>query len=50
LGFSGHKRVKGCKVVAYCDRYCNVIAPIVFAPRNRSESPLLHEELTSADD
>jgi hypothetical protein len=29
LGFSGHKRVKGDKVVAFCDRRCNVIAPFV---------------------
>jgi transposase len=32
LGFSGHKKVKGCKVVAFCERNCNVIAPIVSAP------------------
>jgi hypothetical protein len=36
--------------VAYCDPYCNVIAPFVSAPHNRGESPLLHEALTSADD
>ena len=29
LGFSGHKKVKGDKVVAFCDRHCNVIAPFV---------------------
>jgi hypothetical protein len=45
LGFSGHKRVKGCKVVAFCDRHCNVIAPFLSAPGNRNESPLLHEAL-----
>ena len=45
LGFSGHKRVKGCKVVAFCDRHCNVIAPFVSAPGNRNESPMLHEAL-----
>ena len=27
IGFSGHKKVKGDKVVAFCDRRCNVIAP-----------------------
>ncbi|WP_244212263.1 transposase [Paraburkholderia hospita] len=43
LGFSGHKKVKGCKVVALCDRNCNVIAPFVSAPGNRNESPLLRE-------
>ncbi|MGF6776779.1 hypothetical protein [Paraburkholderia sp. GAS334] len=32
LGFSGYKKVKGCKVVALCDRNCNVIAPFVSAP------------------
>ena len=45
LGFSGHKKVKGCKVVAICDRNCNVVAPFVAAPGNRNESPLLREAL-----
>jgi hypothetical protein len=44
-GFSGHKKVKGDKVVAFCDRNCNVIAPFVSAPGNRNESPLLREAL-----
>lgn len=45
LGFSGHKHLKGDKVVAFCDRNCNVIAPFVAAPGNRNESPLLREAL-----
>src|SRR6195952_5866534 len=45
LGFSGHKKIKGDKVVAFCDRHCNVIAPFVAAPANRNESPLLREAL-----
>ena len=45
LGFSGHKHMKGEKVVAFCDRNCNVIAPFVPAPGNRNESPLLREAL-----
>jgi len=45
LGFNGHKKVKGDKVVAFCDRRCNVIAPFVSAPGNRNESPLLREAL-----
>jgi hypothetical protein len=45
LGFSGHKHMKGDKVVAFCDRNCNVIAPFVPAPGNRNESPLLREAL-----
>jgi hypothetical protein len=45
IGFSGHKRVKGDKVVAFCDRRCNVIAPFVSAPANHNESPLLREAL-----
>jgi transposase len=36
LGYSGHKHLKGCKVVAFCDRDCNVIAPFVTAPGNRN--------------
>jgi hypothetical protein len=35
--------VKGDKIVAFCDRRCNVIAPFVAAPGNRNESPLLRE-------
>ncbi|MBD2082896.1 transposase [Leptolyngbya sp. FACHB-17] len=45
LGFSGHKHLKGDKVVAFCDRNCNVVAPFVSAPGNRNESPLLKAAL-----
>jgi transposase len=45
LGFNGHKHFKGDKVVAFCDRNCNVIAPFVAAPGNRNESPLLRKAL-----
>ena len=45
IGFSGHKKLKGDKVVAFCDRNCNVIAPFVSAPGNCNESPLLGEAL-----
>ena len=45
LGFSGHKHFKGDKVVAFCDRHCNVIAPFVSAPGNRNESLLLKAAL-----
>jgi hypothetical protein len=45
LGFSGHKHLKGDKVVSFCDRNCNVIAPFVAAPGNRNESPLLKAAL-----
>jgi hypothetical protein len=27
IGFSGHRKVKSDKIVAFCDRNCNVIAP-----------------------
>ena len=45
IGFSGHKKVKGDKVMAFCDRNCNVIAPFISAPGNHNESPLLREAL-----
>ncbi|MGF6971799.1 hypothetical protein QFZ94_000226 [Paraburkholderia sp. JPY465] len=45
LGYSGHKHLKGDKVVAFCDRKCNIIAPFVSAPGNRNESPLLRDAL-----
>ena len=50
LGFSGHKKVTGDKVVAFCDRHCNVIAPFVAAPGNRNESPMLRETLPQVMD
>ena len=40
IGHSGHKHFKGEKIVAICDRNCNIIAPFVTAPGNRHESPL----------
>ena len=45
IGYSGHKHMKGDKIVAFCDRNCNVIAPFVKAPGNRNESPLFREAL-----
>jgi hypothetical protein len=45
IGFNGHKKIKGDKIVAFCDRNCNVIAPFVAAPGNHSESPLLRAAL-----
>lgn len=45
IGFSAHKKVKGDKVVVFCDRNCNVLAPFVAAPGNRNEAPLLREAL-----
>ena len=45
LGYSGHKHLKGDKVVVFCDRNCNVIAPFISASGNRNESPLLPEAL-----
>jgi transposase len=45
LGFNGHKHLKGDKVVPFCDRNCNIIAPFVAAPGNRNESPLLKAAL-----
>ena len=50
LGFNGHKHLKGDKVVAFCDRNCNVIAPFVTAPGNRNESPLLRQVLPQVTD
>ena len=37
--------MKGDKVVAICDRNCNVISPMVFAPGNKNESPLIRQAL-----
>jgi hypothetical protein len=45
IGYNGHKRIKGDKVVAFCDRGCNIISPFISAPGNRNESPLLLKAL-----
>lgn len=45
LGFSGHKHLKGDKVIPFCDHNCNVIVPFIAAPGNRNESSLLKEAL-----
>jgi hypothetical protein len=45
IGFSGHMKMKGDKIVAFCDRKCNVIALFFAAAGNRNESPLLREAL-----
>ena len=44
-GFNGHKKIKGDKAVAFCGRNCNVVAPLVAAPGNHNESPLLRAAL-----
>lgn len=40
LGFSGHKHMVSEKVIAFSDRNCNVISPMIIAPGNRHEGPL----------
>lgn len=45
IGYNGHKHMKGDKVVAFCDRNCNIVAPFVAAPGNRNESPMFCEAL-----
>lgn len=45
IGHNGHKHHKGDKVVAFCDRGRNVIAPFEAAPGNKHESPLLKTAL-----
>jgi hypothetical protein len=45
IGFSGHKHLKGDKVVPFCDRHCNVLAPFVAAAGNENEWPLLKRAL-----
>ena len=42
----GHQHFLGDKVVALCDRHCNVIAPFIAAPGNRNQSPLLYNALS----
>ena len=37
---------KGEKIVAFCDRHCNVLSPMVRAAGNRDESPLFPRALS----
>ena len=46
IGRNGHKHHKGDKVVAFCDRNCNVIAPFIAAPGNRNETVLFVDAFT----
>jgi transposase len=46
LGRNGHKHHKGDKVVAFCDRGCNVIAPFITASGNANECPLFPAAFT----
>lgn len=45
LGYNGHKHHKGDKVIAICDRNCNIIAPLIAAPGNSSEMKLFPKSL-----
>ena len=45
IGLSGHKTMKGDKVVIFCDRNCNVIAPLASAPGKHNKSPMFREAL-----
>lgn len=46
LGFNGYKHKARGKVVAFCERNCNVIFPFVSAPGNRNEPPLFKAALS----
>jgi hypothetical protein len=43
LGYSGHKHMKSEKIVAFSERNCNVLSPMVTAAGNRNECPLFPE-------
>ena len=45
LAYNGHKHHQGDKVVAICDRNCNIIAPFITAPGNANECTLLQKAL-----
>ena len=45
IGYNGHKHIKGDKVVAFCDRNCNVLSPFESAAGNRNESPLFRKAM-----
>lgn len=37
--------MKGDKTVAICDRNCNIVSTMIFAPGNRNESPLIRKAI-----
>ena len=45
IGYNGHKHIKGDKVVAFCDRNCNVLSPFESAAGNRNESPIFRKAM-----
>ena len=45
IGRNGHKHNKGDKVIAFCDRDRNILAPFETAPGNKHEGPLLSAAL-----
>ncbi|MEB3701767.1 IS5 family transposase [Candidatus Bealeia paramacronuclearis] len=45
IGYNGHKKTKGEKVVCFTDRNCNVLSPFTTAPGNASEMKLLPRAL-----
>ena len=45
IGYNGHKHMKGDKIIALCDRQCNIVAPFITAPGNKNECPLLKSAL-----
>jgi transposase len=47
IGFNGHKRMKGIKVMAIVDRNVNIICPFIFATGNASETKLFPQALSS---
>ena len=49
IGFSGHKKMKGDKIVAFCDRNCNVIAPFVAGAGNRNKIADVSRSLAASD-
>lgn len=47
FGYSGHKHMKGEKVVCISDRNGNILSPYTIAPANKHESPLFDHALKS---
>ena len=37
VAVNGHKKVKGCKHIVFCDRQCNIVAPFLSVAGNRNE-------------
>ena len=50
IGYNGHKKMKGEKLVAFCDRNCNILAPYTTVAGNEHEGKWLKSAFSNLKD